>query len=76
MREFVFIGQDFYYDSSTIMSSVYELEWNSKITVRSDWGKIQQLLANGYEIHIRQANPGELVNFQRKLIDIMRRRAE
>ena len=52
MREFVFIGQDFYYDSSTIISSVYELEWNSKITVRSDWGKIQQLLANGYEIHI------------------------
>ena len=55
----VFIGSDFYFRSGTAMSSVYE-DADGHL-VRTDWGKIEIALAEGQEVHIRQAVDIELL---------------
>jgi len=64
MLKLLYIGNEFYYKSRTIMSSVYTL--NGK---RSDWGKIQIALEEGEEVHIRPATPNELRHYEKKLAE-------
>lgn len=51
----VFIGDDFYHNSGTIMSSLYTEDGQ-----RSDWGKVKIALRNGEKVCIRPATEKEL----------------
>lgn len=51
-----YIGDNFYYKSGTMMSSIY-LENG----MRTDWGKVQIALKEGMEIQIRQATDSEML---------------
>lgn len=52
----VFIGNDFYSKSRTMMSSIYEENtWK-----RYDWGFVQVALGAGQAVNIRPANPQEM----------------
>lgn len=64
-----YIGDNFYYDSGTMMSSIY-LESG----MRTDWGKVQIALKEGMEVHIRQANDAEMFAAYRKLAEIQKRK--
>jgi hypothetical protein len=62
MKYLIYIGDHFYYESGSVMSSVY-LEDGT----RFDWGKLKVALSNGEEIHIRQATNEECGYYERKL---------
>jgi len=63
--EVVFIGNNFYQESATMMSSVYELK-NGRF-YRTDWGFIEIALENGNSVNIRPANEFEMETFLTKL---------
>ena len=56
----IYIGDDFYTESGTMMSSIYKIEKSGSLS-RSDWGFVQIALEKGEEIHIRQATDSEMV---------------
>lgn len=56
--ELAYIGQDFYLESSTVMSPLIPVGETGNI--RWDWSGVQRALANGHEISIRPANHEEL----------------
>lgn len=64
-KEIVFIGNEFYYESGTMMSCVYE-KTNDKYK-RTDWGFIQIALEEGYDINMRPATEEEMKMFKEKL---------
>lgn len=51
-----YIGDNFYWDSGTSMSSIYEIGTG----VRYDWGFVQGDLRDGKTVNIRPANKEEL----------------
>ena len=53
--ELIFIGDKYYRESKTMMSSIYDIYWN-----RQDWGKVQIALNEGHSVHIRPATDDEL----------------
>ena len=55
----VYIGEEFYRKSGTMMSSVYQIV-NDEL-MRTDFGFIQIALRDGDEVRIRQATDKELV---------------
>ena len=57
--ELIYIGNDFYVQSKTSMSSIYQVlsDGNWK---RWDWGFVQISLSEGHSIHIRPANEREM----------------
>lgn len=59
MIKLVFIGEDFYWKSKTIMSSIYTEDGR-----RYDWGFVTIALKEGEEIHIRQANRVEKKHYE------------
>ena len=61
--ELIFIGDKFYSESKSIMSSIYTVD-----AERSDWGFVQVALRNGESVHIRPATKIEMVGFV-KLLD-------
>jgi len=61
----IFIGEKFYFESGTIMSSIYELTDNKY--ERTDWGKVQINLQKGVCVNIRPANEEELNVFNKQL---------
>jgi hypothetical protein len=65
----IWIGDHFYRESSTVMSSIYEVDGT-----RSDWGKIQLALINGEEVHIRQATKKERDRYEAQLLNLIRDR--
>lgn len=65
----IFIGQEFYIKSRSIMSEIYEISKDGLL--RSDWGNIQIALMEGEEVHIRQANQDELKLAYLKLGEII-----
>jgi len=67
MIEVVYIGDKFYGDSGTMMSSIYKKE--GKKYTRFDWGFLQIALANGENVKIRQANRKEMLHFKTMLAD-------
>lgn len=70
----IFIGDEFYNKSFTMMSSVYKKY--SKHYSRSSWGEISIWLQNGDQIKIRPATASELKYFHKQLEDILSRKLE
>jgi len=60
--ELIFVGEEFYSRSSTMMSSLYTTDFQ-----RYDWGFVQRDLRNGMEIHIRPAYKGEYDALKKEL---------
>lgn len=69
--ELIYIGDHFYLESSTMMSSIYHVTGE-----RSDWGKVQIALRNGESVSIRPATPTEKEPFERRLAQIKAEIAE
>jgi len=64
----IFIGNDFYRKSNTIMSSVYEIK--NGVLKRTDWGLIQTALEKGQTVNVRPANNDEMFWAYKKLAEI------
>ena len=69
--DLIYIGEHFYYESSTTMSSIY-----SKDGKRWDWGFVQIALGKGISIHIRPATKDEIKPYEERLSKIQAKRAE
>jgi hypothetical protein len=67
----IFIGDHFYSQSGSMMSSIY-----TEDGYRYDWGFVQRDLRDGREVHIRPANPIELAHYESKLAEYKARHAE
>ena len=65
-----YIGEDYYWKSSTIMSPIY---YNFNPPVRCDWGKVSQHLTRGDEVRIYPANTYQLTWADEELKAIQRR---
>ena len=71
ITKLLYIGDHFYFESGTSMSSIY-----TEDGYRYDWGFIKRDLSKGYEVHIRQATDAEVGRYERKLREIKHDRAE
>lgn len=69
MLELIYIGEDFYRKSGTIMSSIYTIDGG-----RFDWGFVEIQLQRGATIQIRPATPTELEPFAQQLAAIIAQR--
>lgn len=58
----IFIGYKFYFESGTMMSSIYTEDGQ-----RYDWGFVQRDLQNGIPVDIRPATDAEFAKYQRIL---------
>lgn len=67
--ELIYIGDRFYYESKTVMSSIYNINGH-----RSDWGFVQIALRDGESVHIRPATQEELISYERQLENIKSRK--
>lgn len=65
----IYVGEKFYWESGTIMSSIYEARGDGY--VRTDWGLIQSALQTGKAVRIRPATKGEVAYFE-DLLDKMK----
>lgn len=61
----VYIGERFYTESGSIMSSIY-----TEDGARTDWGFVNLALANGDEVHIRQASEVEIDFYESRLFEL------
>jgi len=61
----IYIGEKFYLQSGTMMSSIYEQKNNHYS--RTDWGFVSVALSNGDKIKIRPATERELKYFNKIL---------
>lgn len=66
----IYSGPDYYWDSGTVMGSLYTL--NGRSYQRSDWGKVEIALRSGEEISIRQPTEVEKLMFAEMLIRIQK----
>lgn len=62
MKTIIYIGKKFYFESGTMMSSVY-----TEGGLRYDWGLLQLDLEAGETITIRQASHAEREYYEGKL---------
>ena len=62
----IFIGDDFYWRSHTLMSSIY-----AESGERYDWGHVKQDLISGKSVSIRPATPDEIKPFFEKLCSLL-----
>jgi hypothetical protein len=69
MTNLVWIGDNFYMQSGSIMSSIYTAEGGQ----RYDWGFVQRDLREGKEVHIRPANTEEKLAAYEQLAEIQNR---
>lgn len=65
----MYIGDHFYHESRTMMSSIY-----GEDGARGDWGKVQIALARGEEVTIRQATQPERDFYEARLSRMKRDR--
>lgn len=63
----IYIGEQFYSESKTYMSSIYTLDGE-----RSDWGFVQCALRDGCVVNIRPATKIELHYYKAKLNELRR----
>ena len=63
--ELIYIGDEFYRESSTSMSSIYTING-----VRSDWGQVSRALEQGESVHIRPAIESEITFYKQKLKEV------
>lgn len=61
----VYIGDHFYAESSSIMSSIY-----TEDGCRSDWGQVQMALKRGESVEIRQSTLNERKPYEKKLAQL------
>jgi hypothetical protein len=61
----IYIGKDFYWESGTMMSSLYDESGK-----RMDWGFVGIALERGEEVHIRQATPEEKEPFYKRFFEL------
>jgi len=61
----VYIGDHFYPESGSIMSSIYTEDGR-----RSDWGQVQMALKRGESIEIRQSTLNERKPYEEELTQI------
>jgi hypothetical protein len=73
-RNVVYIGERFYRESGTMMSSVFEII--DKKYYRTDWGKISIALDNGQNITIRPATKKEIEYFEEMLLRYLKKTEE
>lgn len=69
-----FIGQEFYWKSGSMMSSIYKVYGTGKDMTyeRYDWGKMEIDLANGYAVEIIPAPESFKEIMQKKLEDLQK----
>jgi hypothetical protein len=65
-KEFLYIGDHFYYESGGRMSNIY-LDGQ-----RTDWGKVQIALKQGFNVTIKHAEDSIKLNMQERLRVIKR----
>lgn len=65
MINLIYVGEHFYRESKSIMSSIYTEDGR-----RYDWGFVQMELRNGNSVTIRPATEEELSKFQEKLAEL------
>ena len=71
----IYIGDKYYWESSSTMSSVYKVVFKSKVNgdewkehlERTDWGLIQIALQEGEEVIIKPATKKQLKHFDKML---------
>jgi|WetSurSiteA1Bulk_404760.scaffolds.fasta_scaffold23697_3 hypothetical protein len=68
MKEIIFIGDRFYWDSKTMMSSMYEV--TSSGYERYDWGLMSHYLMRGIKHFVRPATKEEIEYFNNNLIGL------
>lgn len=61
--DLIYIGDQFYLESGTVMSSIYDMQGN-----RSDWGFVQTALKKGESVHIRPATEEEKEPYHKYLL--------
>ena len=61
----VYIGDHFYAESGSVMSSIY-----TEDGYRSDWGQVQMALRRGESIEIRQSTLNENQHYEEQLTQI------
>lgn len=66
--ELIYIGDHFYAESRTMMSSIYTTDGQ-----RSDWGFVQCALRDGETVNIRPATTAEINHYEAKLNELRRR---
>lgn len=66
----IYVGDHFYWESGTVMSSIYTEDGS-----RSDWGGVQLALKNGETVHIRPATQNEIDRYEARLARIKRKEA-
>jgi len=67
--ELYYIGDGFYWDSGTSMSSIYVVDTHK----RFDWGFVHVELSKGNRVHIRPATDAEMVRAYKELDEIRKR---
>ena len=70
--ELIYIGDEFYMKSGTMMSAIYIKE--GKRYDRYDWGFVNRDLRSGKSVTIRPATEEEMVPFLLRLEELKRRR--
>ncbi len=68
--ELIYIGDEFYNKSRTLMSSIYTIDGN-----RSNWAFVKVALGSGESVHIRPATKTEIAPYKRRLVEIIAREA-
>lgn len=68
MLKLIYIGEEFYRESATMMSSIYTEDGK-----RSDWGFVQAALKKGEDVNIRQASSVEMEYYKRKLKEFLKK---
>lgn len=63
--ELIYIGDRFYSESGTEMSSIYDVSGR-----RQSWGLVKAALRNGESVSIRPATKVELVPYEQRLEEI------
>lgn len=72
MIKLFYIGDEFYWESGTVMSSLYNVDTKE----RWDWGKVQLFIrSENNEVLIRPANEEEMKWAKNKLANIKIRRS-
>lgn len=67
----IYIGEDFYRSSGTVMSSLY-----NEGGERYDWNLVKSTIKEGKEVRIRNATESELLAAHKRLTQILEERAE
>ena len=70
----IFIGDKFYSESGTIMSSIYRLNDNEDSYERFHWGFVNVALRESKNVYIRPATEKEMLIFEKMLEDIKNER--